>query len=49
MCIRDRCRRAVEISKKLAKEISEEEKEKVLELLRKEDEDMLSGFSGIFR
>ncbi len=46
---REQCKRAVELAKELAEEVSGEERERVLEILRKEDENMLSGFSGIFR
>lgn len=42
-------KRALELAKDLAKEVTGEEKEKLLELMRREDEEMLSGFSGIFR
>ena len=44
----EQCKRALELSKDLAEEVSGEEKEKVLKCLRSEDEEMLSGFSGIF-
>jgi len=44
----EQCRRAVELAKEIAEEVTGEEKEKVLEELRKEDENMLSGFSGVF-
>lgn len=44
----EQCKRALEISKDLAVEVTGEEREKVLEILRSEDEKMLSGFSGIF-
>ncbi|MCX8187385.1 MAG: hypothetical protein N3F65_02100 [Nitrososphaeria archaeon] len=43
------CERALELSKGLAEEVTGEEKEKILNLMKKEDEEMLSGFSGIFR
>ena len=46
---KEQCERAIELSKELAEEVSGEEKEKILDTLRKEDEEMLSGFSGIFR
>lgn len=42
-------KRALELAKDLAKEVTGEEKEKLLELMKREDEEMLSGFSGIFR
>ena len=45
----EQCRRALELAKDLAEEVSGEEKEKVLKLLRSEDEEMLSGFSGVFQ
>jgi len=45
----EQCKKALELSKELAKEVSGEEKEKVLKALREEDEEMLSGFSGVFR
>lgn len=41
-------RRALELAKDLAVEVKGEEKEKVLRILRSEDEKMLSDFSGIF-
>ena len=44
----EQCKRALELSKDLAEEVSGEEKEKVLRSLRSEDEEMLSGFSGVF-
>ncbi len=45
----EQCKKAIELSKELAEEVTGEEKEKILNLMRKEDEEMLSGFSGIFR
>lgn len=45
----EQCERALEISKELAVEVSGEERERVLRALKEEDEDVLSGFSGIFR
>lgn len=44
----EQCKKALELSKDLAEEIKGEEKEKILNLMKKEDEEMLSGFSGIF-
>ncbi len=44
----EQCKRALELSKELAKEVSGDERKKVLEALRSEDEEMLSGFSGVF-
>jgi len=44
----EQCKRALELSKELAEEVSGEEKERVLKRLKSEDEEMLSGFSGIF-
>ena len=44
----EQCKRALELSKDLAEEVSGEEKERVLKALRSEDEEMLSGFSGVF-
>jgi len=40
--------RAIELSKELAKKVEGEEKEKVREHLKSEDDKMLSGFSGVF-
>jgi len=45
----EQCERALEISKELAVEVSGEERERVLRALKEEDEEVLSGFSGIFR
>lgn len=44
----EQCKRALELSKNLAEEVSSEEKEEVLKVLRSEDEEMLSGFSRVF-
>jgi len=41
--------RVLELSGELAEEVKGEEREKILKLLKEEDERMLSGFSGIFR
>jgi len=45
----EQCKKAIELSKDLAEEVTGEEREKILEIMRKEDEEMLSGFSGVFR
>lgn len=44
----EQCKRALELSKDLAEEVSGEERERVLKALKSEDEEMLSGFSGVF-
>ncbi|MCD6125921.1 MAG: hypothetical protein J7J19_02805 [Thaumarchaeota archaeon] len=45
----EQCKKALELSKDLAEEVTGAEREKVISILREEDERMLSGFSGIFR
>ena len=45
----EQCRKALELAKDLAEEVSGEEREKVLKMLESEDEEMLSGFSGVFQ
>ena len=45
----EQCKRALELAKDLAEEVSGEEREKVLKMLESEDEEMLSGFSGVFQ
>ncbi|RLG61774.1 hypothetical protein DRO02_08700 [archaeon] len=45
----EQCRKALELARDLAEEVSGEERERVLKLLRSEDEEMLSGFSGVFQ
>ena len=45
----EQCKKALELAKDLAEEVSGEEKEKVLKMLESEDEEMLSGFSGVFQ
>ncbi|MEM3404381.1 MAG: hypothetical protein QXJ17_07600 [Nitrososphaeria archaeon] len=44
----EQCKRAIELSKDLATEVKDEEKEKVLKQLSEESEKSLEGFSGIF-
>jgi len=45
----EQCKKALELAKDLAEEVSGEEREKVLKMLESEDEEMLSGFSGVFQ
>jgi len=45
----EQCKKALELSKDLAEEVTGAEREKIISILREEDERMLSGFSGIFR
>jgi len=45
----EQCERARELSKDIAEVVEGEEREKVLEFLKGEDDRMLSGFSGIFK
>jgi len=44
----EQCEKARELSEEIAEVVEGEEREKVLEFLKSEDERMLSGFSGIF-
>ena len=41
----EQCKKALELAKDLAEEVSGEEREKILKMLESEDEEMLSGFS----